>query len=822
MCGIAGFMGQVENRADVIRNMTEVITHRGPDSDGFFTDDNISMGFRRLSIIDLGAGHQPIYNEDKSLVLTFNGEIYNYKDLRKELIAKGHKFYTDTDSEVLVHGFEEWKEDMLPKLRGMFGFAIYNTKDNSLFIARDFFGIKPMHYTQIGNDFVYASEIKSILEYPKFEKKFNRKALDSYLSFQYAVPPETFFEGVYCLMPGHYLWYKDGEVETTRYFEARFNPNEEMTEEEAVDRIEKVFENSVNAHKIADVEVGCFLSSGVDSSYVSTYFADQKTFTVGFDFGEKYNEISWAKNLSEKIGVEHHTHLISSEEFWDAVPTVQYHMDQPLADPSCIALYFVSRLASHYVKVVLSGEGADELFGGYTCYNDPRVFKIYQTIVPHCIRKAIRAICKKLPDIKGRDYLIRACDKLEERYIGNAFMYDYKQKQELLKDPSIATRPQDLTRKYYYRCRKYDDVTKMQYLDINMWMVGDILLKADRMSMANSLELRVPFLDKEVFKVASSLPTKLRCNKHNTKYAMRKAAVRHMPEATAEKEKLGFPVPTRVWLRDEKYYNVVKTKFKGKTAEKFFNTDVLVSWLDSHFSGKEDNSRRVWTIYVFLVWYDIYFDEDSEKVEKPVNHLDELKAVAEARREKQIDAPGEVIMAAAEEIDENYDAPNFGVDKSKKNDESAEKAEEPAKEESAEDVTEEVEVPDDGNEPAIVEPEEEPEVKEEPKKEEYVNISNPEDNEIYDAPKKPSTPQEQMQMAIDSIEKRSKYLDEPNVISDEAVDNIVNSISSSKSERGRGFLPSPISMVRAGRRNFSMNQSLKPPPVAISSGKAML
>ena len=777
MCGIAGFMGQVENRADVIRNMTEVITHRGPDSDGFFTDDNISMGFRRLSIIDLGAGHQPIYNEDKSLVLTFNGEIYNYKDLRKELIAKGHKFYTDTDSEVLVHGFEEWKEDMLPKLRGMFGFAIYNTKDNSLFIARDFFGIKPMHYTQIGNDFVYASEIKSILEYPKFEKKFNRKALDSYLSFQYAVPPETFFEGVYCLMPGHYLWYKDGEVETTRYFEARFNPDEEMTEEEAVDRIEKVFENSVNAHKIADVEVGCFLSSGVDSSYVSTYFADQKTFTVGFDFGEKYNEISWAKNLSEKIGVEHHTHLISSEEFWDAVPTVQYHMDQPLADPSCIALYFVSRLASHYVKVVLSGEGADELFGGYTCYNDPRVFKIYQTIVPHCIRKAIRAICRKLPDIKGRDYLIRACDKLEERYIGNAFMYDYKQKQELLKDPSIATRPQDLTRKYYYRCRKYDDVTKMQYLDINMWMVGDILLKADRMSMANSLELRVPFLDKEVFKVASSLPTKLRCNKHNTKYAMRKAAVRHMPEATAEKEKLGFPVPTRVWLRDEKYYNVVKTKFKGKTAEKFFNTDVLVSWLDSHFSGKEDNSRRVWTIYVFLVWYDIYFDEDSEKVEKPVNHLDELKAVAEARREKQIDAPGEVIMAAAEEIDENYDAPNFGVDKSKKNDESAEKAEEPVKEESAEDVTEKVEVPGDGNEPAIVEPEEEPEVKEEPKKEEYVNISNPEDNEIYDAPKKPSTPQEQMQMAIDSIEKRSKYLDEPNVISDEAVDNIVNSIS---------------------------------------------
>lgn len=762
MCGICGFTGQVVDRDDVIRNMTEVITHRGPDSDGFFTDDYISMGFRRLSIIDLDAGHQPIYNEDKSLVLTFNGEIYNYKELRKVLIQKGHKFYTDTDSEVLVHGFEEWQEDLLPKLRGMFGFAIYNTKDKSVFIARDFFGIKPMHYTQIGEDFVYASEIKSILEHPKFVKKFNTKALDTYLSFQYAVPPETFFEGVYCLMPGHYLWYRGGEVETTRYFKPRFNPNEEMSEEQAVNEIEKVFENSVNAHKIADVEVGCFLSSGVDSSYVSTYFADQKTFTVGFDFGEKYNEISWAENLSKKIGVEHHTHLISSEEFWDAVPTVQYHMDQPLADPSCIALYFVSRLASQYVKVVLSGEGADELFGGYTCYNDPRVFKIYQTIVPHCIRKAIRAVCRKLPDIKGRDYLIRACDPLEERYIGNAFMYDYKQKKDLLKDPSIATRPQDYTRKYYYRCRKYDDVTKMQYLDINMWMVGDILLKADRMSMANSLELRVPFLDKEVFKVASSLPTSLRCNKSNTKYAMRKAAVRHMPEETAEKEKLGFPVPTRVWLRDEKYYNVVKKKFKGKTAEKFFNTDTLVAWLDEHFSGKEDNSRRVWTVYVFLVWYDIYFDENSDKVEKPVNHLDELKAIAEARREKQIDAPGEVIMAAAEAVDENYDAPNFGVDKSKSDENSKEASEEKPK--------------DDGNEPALIESDEEPAPPEE-KKEEYVNISNPEDDEIYEAPRKPKTPQEQVQMAIDGIEKRSKYLDEPNVISDEAIDDALSSIS---------------------------------------------
>ena len=773
MCGICGFTGTLENREEVLKKMTGVITHRGPDSDGFYSDENINMGFRRLSIIDLDTGNQPIYNEDKTLVLTFNGEIYNYKNLKAKLIEKGHTFRTESDSEVLVHGFEEWQEDLLPKLRGMFAFAIYNTTDNSLFIARDFFGIKPMHYTTVDGEFVYASEIKSILEYPKFEKRFNKRALDTYLSFQYAVPPETFFEDVFCLLPGNYLWYKNGEIETTRYFEPRFNPDENMSEDEAVYRIEKAFENSVNAHKIADVEVGCFLSSGVDSSYVSTYFADQKTFTVGFDFGDRYNEISWAKDLSEKIGVEHHTHLISSEEFWDAVPTVQYHMDQPLADPSCVALYFVSRLASQYVKVVLSGEGADELFGGYTCYNDPRVFRMYQKCVPHFLRKFIRFICTKLPDIKGRDYLIRACDPLEERYIGNAFMYDLKQKQSILKDPSIATAPQSYARKHYYRCRKYDDVTKMQYLDINMWMVGDILLKADRMSMANSLELRVPFLDKEVFKVASTLPTRLRVNKSNTKYAMRKAAAKHLPEETAEKEKLGFPVPTREWLKDEKYYGIVKRKFTGKTAEKFFNTDALVGWLDEHFTGKEDNSRRVWTVYVFLVWYDIYFDENDPKVEKPVNHLDELKAIAEARREKQIDAPGEVIMAAAEQIDDEYDAPNFGIDKSAKNAPAEEAEEQPEAQPEAQ--PEEQPEPDDGSEPAIVEDDSEPAAPEQPK-EQYVNIQNPEDDEIYEAPRKPSNPQEQMQWAIDSIEKRSKYLDEPNVISDEAVDNIVSQI----------------------------------------------
>ena len=655
MCGICGFTGELEQREDVIRKMTEVITHRGPDSDGLYMDDYIAMGFRRLSIIDLNTGDQPISNEDGNLVLTFNGEIYNYQELKKELEGLGHKFSTTSDSEVLVHAFEEWGEDMFEKLRGMFAFAIYNKETKAVFLARDFFGIKPLHYSIIGDDLCYASEIKSILEHPNFTKRFNDKALDAYLSFQYVPQPMTFFKDIECLLPGHFMWFRDGVVETQRYFEPKFKPDLEMTEDEAVNAIENIFEDSIKAHKIADVEVGCFLSSGVDSSYVASYFEGQKTFTVGFDFGEKYNEITWAQSLSEKIGVEHHEKLISSEEFWAAVPKVQYHMDQPLADPSCIALYFVAKLASEYVKVVLSGEGADELFGGYTCYNDPRVFKWYQKIVPYFLRRAIGWVCKKLPDIKGRDYLIRAIHPLEKRYIGNAYMYDEKQKKELLKNPEIASDPSRMCRRMYTRARRYDDETKMQYLDINMWMVGDILLKADRMSMANSLELRVPFLDKEVFKVASSLPTPLRVNKYNTKYAMRKAAARHLPDEVAEKPKLGFPVPTRVWLKDEHYYHVVKDMFTSPTAEKFFNTELLLRYLDEHFEEKEDNSRKIWTIYVFLVWYQIYFGavapEDLAPAEKPAPP----KPIEEPKAEKTEEEPEEEAEEAEQPEEEDDD-----------------------------------------------------------------------------------------------------------------------------------------------------------------------
>ena len=606
MCGFAGFTGYLENGSEVLTNMMNKIVHRGPDSAGQYIDEKISMGFRRLSIIDLDNGSQPMFNEDKTIVITFNGEIYNHQELRQELIEKGHVFANNADTEVLIHAYEEYGEDMLCKLRGMFAFVIWDSVKETVFAARDFFGIKPFYYTIADGHFIYASEIKSILEHPAYKKEVNLVALENYLTFQYSVLEETFFKGIYKLMPSFCLTYHDGKLNIKRYWEPTFDMDESKDLDCWVDEIDNAMLDSVEHHKISDVEVGSFLSSGVDSSYVAAVFNGDKTFTVGFDY-DKYNEISYAKSLSDKIKIDNYSKLVSSEEYWNAIPKILYHMDEPLADPAAIALYFVSQTAADHVKVALSGEGADEFFGGYNIYHEPHDLASFQKL-PSVLRKALAKFAEILPfKFKGKNFLIRASKPVEERFIGNAFMFNEKERAKLLKSPTGKYHHTELTKPYYDKVKNQDDVTKMQYIDINFWLIGDILLKADKMSMAHSLEVRVPFLDKKVFEVARHIPTKYKVNKQNTKYAMRMAAHRHLPDMVAEKKKLGFPVPIRIWIKDEKYYNMIKKAFTSEAASTFFNTNVLMNYLNDHKEGKADNSRKIWTVYMFLVWYNNFF-----------------------------------------------------------------------------------------------------------------------------------------------------------------------------------------------------------------------
>ena len=615
MCGFVGFTNFIKDDGSVLNLMMNRIVHRGPDSGGVYLDDNIALGFRRLSIIDLSEGDQPMFNEDKSLVLVFNGEIYNYKDLRAELLDAGHKFSNNSDSEVLLHGYEQWGEDLVKKLRGMYAFVIFDKKDNSVFGARDIFGIKPFYYTFMNGSFIFGSEIKSFLDHPDFKKELNEEALGHFLSFQYSPTEETFFKNVYKLPPAHCFTYKNGKFEKTRYFRPEFSPENGVLEYFA-DRADEAVRESVKAHKIADVEVGSFLSSGIDSSYIAEAADVDKTFTVGFESpdGDRYNEIHYAKEFAKTINVENISKVITPDEYWDSFAKIQYHMDEPLADPAAIALYFVSKLASEYVKVVMSGEGADELFGGYKIYQEPITLTAYDSL-PFCIRKVISKICEHLPKVHGINYLIRRGKTIEERFIGNAYIFTKKERDRLLKSEPAkkASEPKVLCDKFYSEVKNKDDITKMQYLDINMWLMGDILLKADKTSMANSLELRVPFLDKKVLELAQTIPLDCRVNTKTTKLALRKAAEKTLPKRTADKDKLGFPVPIRVWLKEEKYYNRVSEEFTSENAQKFFDTKKLIKMLEVHKSGKADLSRKIWTVYTFLVWYKEFFGE-SERV----------------------------------------------------------------------------------------------------------------------------------------------------------------------------------------------------------------
>ena len=612
MCGICGFTGKNVDQKPVLTAMMNRMIHRGPDGGGQYITDDVALGHRRLSIIDLTeTGHQPMFNEDGSLACVFNGEIYNYKALKEQLLAAGHRFTSTSDTEVLIHGYEEWGIKMLDMLRGMFAFVLWDAHKKELFAARDMFGIKPLYYTILNGQLVFASEIKSILEYPEYHREVNLQALEQYLSFEYSVLPETFFKNIYKLMPGHYMIWKDGKADITRYFDPMLTPTKEPVDHaKLIDDIDETMQESIKYHMVSDVEVASLLSSGVDSSYVACHFHGARTYTVGFDY-ETYNEIPYAQSLSKTLGIENHSKVISTDEYWAELPKIQYFMDEPLADASASALYFVDREAAKDVKVILSGEGSDELFAGYVIYHEPMSLEKYEKL-PRGLRRAIASVAEKIPGHpKGKGFVIRGSKSVEERFIGNANVYDMKLRNAVLKHPTPLSDPMYLTKPYYDRATVHglNDTEKMQYIDLNFWLIGDILLKADKMSMAHSIESRVPFLDREVFNLAKNIPLYEKVTDENTKVCFREAAHRYLNDAQASKKKLGFPVPIRVWLRQDKYYNIVKKEFTSDIAAKFFNTDVLVQILDDHRSGKEDYARHIWVVYMFLLWYKEYFTE---------------------------------------------------------------------------------------------------------------------------------------------------------------------------------------------------------------------
>lgn len=612
MCGFAGYIHNYGtfDKEEVIHKMADRIKHRGPDDAHYYIDDGIALGFRRLSIIDLEGGRQPILNEDGSLVLLFNGEIYNYQELREELIKAGHVFTTKTDSETILHGYEEYGKKILDRLRGMFAFIIWNKNTKELFGARDIFGIKPFYYYKKGKEFMFGSEIKSFLSHPNFEKELDEDMIPLYLSYEYSPDERTIFKNVFKLPGAHCFTYKNGELKVERYYKIEYKIEDDKSLEYWEDAITKEFTESVSMHQIADVEVGCFLSSGVDSSYVvkeiSKGTKKVKTFSVGYE-EEKYSELPYAQDFSNVIGVPNIANKVSADEFFDAVPEIQYYMDEPLPNPSEIPLYFLAKNARRYVKVVLSGEGADELFGGYPMYLAGGHFDHYSHKVPRPVRKVLGTVAKHCPNFKGKNFLVRGAMEPYQRFMRANYVFQSAERQKFLKRPIASKVPEEYSKRYFDEVSNLDEPTQLQYVDMHTWMIYDILLKADRMSMANSLELRVPFLDKKMLELSTRIPSRYRAANETTKIALRGAAIKQLPERTANKKKLGFPVPLNDWLREDKYYNKVKAAFQSDIAEKFFVTSELMKLLDDHKIGKALNMQKIWSFYTFILWYEQFF-----------------------------------------------------------------------------------------------------------------------------------------------------------------------------------------------------------------------
>lgn len=615
MCGFVGCLTTIKNTKDLndqltVSDMNSMIVHRGPDDSGYFEDEHITMGFRRLSIIDLEGGHQPLSYDNDRYWMTFNGEIYNYLELRADLKKEGYEFKTDSDSEVIIAMYARYKEKCVDFLRGMYAFVIWDRDTKTMFAARDHFGIKPLYYAEEGDKFYYASEGKAIYKVLK-DKSFDKAALQDYMTFQFVPEPKTLTKEIKAVLPGHYIIKKPGQaVVTKRYFKPEFNVIA-RPEEEYVKRVRNVLLDSVEKHMRADVTVGSFLSGGIDSSIVVALARQLspklKTFSVGFE-REGYNEIDVAKETAAKLDVENFSTVITPQRFVEAFPCFIWNMDDPLADPAAVPQYFVAKEARKQVKVALTGEGADELFGGYTIYHEPYSLKMFNYTKP--LNGALHALARIIPEgVKGKSFLLRGTTPLEERYVGNAFIFNEKEKQQFMTQYDANQPFVDVTKPYYDIAKNYDPVTKMQFVDINQWLNGDLLHNADRTTMAHSLELRTPFLDKEVFAVAREIPANLRIANNTTKYILRKAVEGIVPDHVLHRRKLGFPVPLRFWLKDE-LYDWAKDQILASQTDKYLDKTYMLKLLDDHRDGKADNSRKLWTVLAFMMWHKIYVEND--------------------------------------------------------------------------------------------------------------------------------------------------------------------------------------------------------------------
>jgi asparagine synthase (glutamine-hydrolysing) len=620
MCGLLAFFSSRADAGahlDALAGALEAMHHRGPDDTGAeVVGPDAVFAHKRLTLIDAALSHQPLPYAEGRYLLTFNGEIYNYKELREELAREfGAEFATEGDGEAIVAGYHHWGEAVLDRLRGMFAFVIWDRERGRAFGARDNFGIKPLHWLETADGIYLASEKKALLPFAPAatagDEGVDPANLSHYLTLQYVPEPGTLHKGVNRIGSGEcFTWSPAAGMSVRRWYRPVFRPTPVDDPQKLYDRIRETLRESVRMHMRADVPVGAFLSSGIDSTAVVAlareFHPNILTFTVGYDV-PGYSEIDVAQESAKYLDVTTIPTKIGPQDMMDALPKIVWQLDDPVADPALVPLYFVAKKAAEHVTVVLSGEGADEFFGGYTIYREPLSLSSVQAL-PGGMQRGLRAVSKAIPQgVKGKSFLERGTTRIEERYYGNARMFTEDDKRALLRryDPSV--RYTDVTAPLYAECADLDDVTKMQYVDLYTWLRGDILVKADRMSMAHSLELRVPFLDREVFDVAATIPVDLKLPPRSdaTKYAMRQALQGVVPPPIVNRRKLGFPTPTRVWLRSEMYEwarDILATSGAGDLLDLGYATRLL----EEHRREEADHSRKVWTVLVFCVWHAIF------------------------------------------------------------------------------------------------------------------------------------------------------------------------------------------------------------------------